>query len=72
MGVGVQGRGRRLSAAADDARDAAAPRDLRTAVGYPSGSSQPRVLWLLIPSDQSDWLRETGALSKLFGTGGTS
>lgn len=34
--------------------------------------SQPRVPWLLILSDQSDWLWETGAFSKLFGIGDTS
>lgn len=46
-----------------------ARRDLRAPAGCSFGSSQPRVPRLLTLSDQSDWLRETGALSKLFGIG---
>lgn len=64
MGVGVQGRGRRLLAAADNARDAGAPRapleGSAGARGLPLCSSQPRVPWLLTLSNQSDWLWETG------------
>lgn len=59
-------------AAADKARDAAAPQDLRTPVGYPFGNPQPRAPWLLTSSGQSHWLRETGALLKLYCIGGTS